>query len=62
MGHIKFIHMLIKSGDFKDFQESYLKAKQNNEETFKHAKHEFKTHYGKAVCELIEKDSGLKFS
>jgi len=55
MGHMKFIDMLIKSGDFKDFQDSYLKAKQNDEKTFKHDTHEFDTHYGEAVCELVEK-------
>ena len=59
MGNMKFIDMLIKEGDFKDFQESYLKAKQNDEKTFKHGTREFDTHYGEAVCDLIEKTNLL---
>lgn len=57
---MKFIQLLIKNGDFKDFQESYLKAKQNNEKVFTHSNHEFDTHYGKAVCELVEKTNLFK--
>ena len=57
---MKFIQLLIKDGDFKDFQESYLKAEQNNNKKFKHNKHEFDTHYGKAVCDLVEKTNLFK--
>tara|TARA_R100000781_G_scaffold75822_4_gene47112 strand:+ start:218 stop:397 length:180 start_codon:yes stop_codon:yes gene_type:complete len=54
MGHMKFINMLIKGGDYKDFEESYLKANKDKQETFIHNEQEFKTHYGKAVCELVK--------
>ena len=57
---MKFIQLLIKNGDFKDFQDSYLKAKQNDEETFIHGSHEFSAHYGKAVCKLVEKTNLFK--
>jgi hypothetical protein len=53
MGHMKFITMLIKGGEYKDFQKSYLKAK--NE--FTHNDRTFDTHYGKAVCELVNRSA-----
>ena len=55
MGQIKLVDILIKNGDYKDFEQSYLKAKQNNEVKFKHGEHEFTTEYGEAVCDLVQK-------
>ena len=56
MGHMKFITMLIKGGEYKDFEKSYLKAKNAEAEKFTHNDQVFDTHYGKAVCELINRD------
>tara|TARA_Y100000361_G_C11080278_1_gene300605 strand:+ start:89 stop:268 length:180 start_codon:yes stop_codon:yes gene_type:complete len=53
MGHIKFVSMLIRGGEYKDFEESYLKAKEEGKETFNHNEHEFKVDYGKSVCDLV---------
>ncbi len=45
--------MLIRGGEYKDFEESYLKAKEEGKETFNHNEHEFKVDYGKSVCDLV---------
>lgn len=55
MGHMKFISMLIKGGEYKHFKESYLKAKNAEAEKFIHNDQSFDTHYGKAVCDLVNK-------
>ena len=55
MGHMKFISMLIKGGEYKDFEESYLKAKENKKEKFTHNNQKFEIHYGRAVCELVKR-------
>ena len=52
---MKFVTMLIKGGEYKDFKESYLKAKNTEAEKFIHNDQSFDTHYGKAVCDLVNK-------
>ena len=54
MGHMKFVSMLIKGGEYKDFEESYLKAKNAEAKKFIHNDQSFDTHYGQAVCELVK--------
>ena len=51
---MKFVSMLIKGGEYKDFEESYLKAKNAEAKKFIHNDQSFDTHYGQAVCELVK--------
>ncbi len=52
---MKFVTMLIKGGEYKDFKESYLKAKNAKAEKFIHNDQSFDIHYGKAICDLVNK-------